>query len=121
MKRLLAALAFLFLVSAAEPARADVGFDARGAILVFHYVQSGWKTPKLDIATVALGPQIGGLYIGGVGFHMNGFGTVYPMATYVGQGAIPKLPFLRGFTVSFAMANEGVFSGHPAYLFGVGI
>jgi opacity protein-like surface antigen len=121
VKRLVAAIALA--VALAVPARAaDVGFDFRGSVVGLHYVQSGWKTPEFAVSEFALGPHVGGLYVGGVGIRQVGrFGTVIPLLTYVGQGRIPKLRFLRGVAVTFAVAHEGVFSGRPAYFFGLGI
>lgn len=116
------ALALLLAFSFAAPAAAEVGFDFRGSVVAAHHIQSGWKAPKFVVAEFVLGPHIGGLYIGGVGVRqVDGFGTVVPLVTYVGQGVVPKLSFLRGVTVTFAMSNQGVFSGKPAYFFGVGV
>ena len=119
-------LVVLALVLAAAPAAAasvDIGFGVTPAIVAVHYVQSGWEYPEFVIAEMVLGPaRIGGLYIGGIGLRqIDGFGTVYPLVSYVGQGSVPKLKFLKGVTVTFAMANEGIFSGKPAYFFGVGV
>lgn len=103
-------------------AAADLGLDIKGAVVVAHYVQSGWSHPTFAVAEFALGPHVGGLYIGGIGLRqIDGFGTIYPLITYVGQGVVPKLSFLRGVTVTFAMCNEGVFAGKPAYFFGIGV
>lgn len=119
-----ALLATVVAVTAVAPAvaRADVGFDAKVAVVAAHHVQSGWSAPRFAIAEFVLGPHVGGLYIGGVGARqVDGFGTVIPLVTYVGQGVVPKLSFLRGVTVSFAMSNQGVFAGKPAYFFGIGV
>ncbi len=121
---LLAALLALFApVPSAEAASVDLGLGVKGAVVMAHYVQSGWEYPEFVIAEVILGPaKVGGLYIGGIGLRqLDGFGTVYPLVSYVGQGSVPKLKFLKGLTVTFAMCNEGIFSGKPAYFVGVGV
>ena len=123
MKRYLFAV-LIALCLCAEPAAAvDIDFDVKGAVVAAHYVQSGWDTPEFVIAEMVLGPaRIGGFYVGGIGLRqVDGFGTVYPLVSYVGQGVIPKLKFLKGWTVTFAVANEGVFKGKPAYFFGIGV
>jgi hypothetical protein len=107
---------------APAPSSSGVGFDVKGAVIVLHYIKSGWKTPQLALAEFVLGPHIGGLYIGGAGLReVQGFGSVLPIASYVGQGVIPKLRFLRGITATYAIANQGVFAGKPAHLFGLGV
>ena len=126
MRSLIVGLALAVAVLFAPPLEAktlDVGIGVKGAIVVAHYVQSGWEYPEFVIAEMVLGPaRVGGLYIGGIGLRqLDGFGTVYPLVSYVGQGSIPKLKFLKSVTVTFAMANEGIFSGKPAYFVGVGV
>ncbi len=121
---LLFALIGLFALLVAPPAEAvGVGLDVKGAVVAAHYVQSGWDHPEFVISEMVLGPaHVGGFYVGGIGLRqVDGFGTVYPLVSYVGQGLVPKLKFLKGWTVTFAMCNEGLFSGKPAYFFGVGV
>ena len=122
MKKVLIVAALLIAALVAPAQAAEVGFDFRGALLATHYVQSGWSHPQFAITELALGPHVGGFYVGGIGLRqVDGFGTVYPVLTYVGQGKVPKLAFLRGIVVSFSMCNEGVFKGRPAYFFGIGV
>jgi hypothetical protein len=119
MKRL---LLVAILLGLAIPCRA-VEVSIAPSVVVLHYVQSGWHHPLFAVSEVALGPaRIGGFYVGGIGLRqVDGFGTVYPLISYVGQGTVPKLKFLKGVTVTFAMCNEGIFKGKPAYFFGVGV
>jgi hypothetical protein len=115
------AAAILAMVATGAHA-ADAGFDVRGAAVVAHYVQSGWSHPQFVTAEFVLGPHVGGFYVGGLGIRqIDGFGTMIPLVTYVGQGVVPKLSFLRGVTITFAMTNQGVLNGKPAYFFGVGV
>ena len=119
----LSAIAAFLFVPTVQAKTVDVEFGLKPAVIVAHYVESGWEHPEFIISEMVLGPaRIGGFYVGGIGLRqVDGFGTVYPLLSYVGQGSIPKLKFLRGATFVFAMSNEGVFSGKPAYFFGVGV
>ncbi len=116
------ALAVLFAPHA-EAKTVDVKLGMAPAVVVVHYLQSEGEHPGFIIAEMILGPaRIGGFYVGGIGLRqIDGFGTVYPIVSYVGQGSIPKLSFLKGVTVTFAMSNEGIFKGKPAYFIGVGV
>ena len=126
MRRLLVGLVLALAVLLAprvEAGGVDIGLDVKAAIVAAHYVQSGWESPEFVVAELVLGPaHIGGFYVGGIGLRqVDGFGTVYPIVSYVGQGAIPKLKFVKGVTVTFAMSSQKMFSGKPAYFFGVGV
>lgn len=126
MRRMLVGLVLTLAVLFAPPLEAknvEINLGVAPAVVMAHYVQSGWEYPEFVIAEMILGPaRIGGFYVGGIGLRqLDGFGTVYPLVSYVGQGSVPKLKWLRSVTVTFAMANEGVFSGKPAYFVGVGV
>lgn len=124
MKKLLLLVGLIFAFAGTARAQSvEVELGIKPAVVVAHYIQSGWDHPEFVISEMVLGPaRIGGLYIGGIGLRqVDGFGTVYPLVSYVGQGTKPKFRWFKNWTFTFAMANEGVFSGKPAYFFGFGV
>jgi len=117
-------IGLVVLLAALAAPRAHAGavpeFTVTAAGIVAHDISTGYKHPFIFAAESILGPHYGPLYIGGIGTSQGqGVGLVIPLATYVGQGRIPKLTFLRG--VVFQVGIRKVSDTGSSYYFGIGV